>query len=149
MARDKGFSLIEVLVVVLIVAVLTAAALPSYQQYVIRSKRVEAQAMLLALMQQQERYFTQHNSYIAFSATAAEPEARRFQWWSGVSAPHSAYELEGVPCGDASIRDCVQLVATPGTARVDPHFKDAACEKLILGSDGRQSATGPAPRCWP
>lgn len=149
MARSRGFSLIEVLVTLLIVALLAAAAIPSFQQHVIRSKRVEAQAALLMLMQQQERYFTQNNRFLEFSAGSAGVEERRFQWWSGISAASSAYELEGRACAGERIEDCVQLTATPGTAQVDAQFKDTECEQLILTSTGQRQATGAGARCWP
>ena len=44
---SRGFSLIELMIVVAIVAILGTIAYPSYQQYVLRSHRVEAKAMLL------------------------------------------------------------------------------------------------------
>ena len=56
----RGFSMIELLIVMVILAVLAAAAMPAWQQHVISTRRNEAQAMLLKLMLQQERYFTQH-----------------------------------------------------------------------------------------
>jgi type IV pilus assembly protein PilE len=147
--KRAGFSLIELLVVLVIVAVLTAAALPAYQQHVIRTRRSEAQSALLKLMMQQERFHSQHNTYIAFSAGVADAEARQFQWWSGASAPTSAYEIEGKACDGELISQCVQLIARPGTALVDSRFHDDDCRTLTLSSTGQRSASGTAPGCWP
>jgi type IV pilus assembly protein PilE len=144
-----GFSLLELLVVLVLTAILTALALPAYQQALIRARRVEAQASLWQLLQQEERYFTQANAYLAFSASSTEPEARQFKWWSSNGASTSAYEIEGKACDGALISECVQLVATPGTSRVDGRFRDEACQQLILTSRGQQSATGSAAACWP
>lgn len=147
--RRAGFSLFELAVVLIIVAVLAAQAMPAYQQHVIRARRSEAQAVLLRLMMQQERFHTQHNTYIAFSSGASAPEARHFPWWSGASPHTSAYELEGKPCDGELIAQCVQIVATPGTALVDSRFRDDACRLLTLTSTGLRLASGAAAGCWP
>lgn len=147
--KRRGFTLIELVVALVIVAVLASQALPAYQQHVIRTRRNEAQSALLKLMMQQERFHTQHNKYVAFSAGASEPEARQFQWWSGGSPKTSAYELEGLACEDEPIAQCIQIVATPGTGRVDSRFADADCRTLKLTSTGLRLATGPATGCWP
>jgi len=143
-----GYTLLELLVVLAISSILMALAVPAYQHAVIRARRTEGQVALWQVLQQQERFYTQANSYQAFSASATEPEARQFKWWSGNSARNSAYEIEGKACDGETISQCVQLIATPGTVRVDGHFRDADCQQLILTSRGMQSATGQAERCW-
>lgn len=145
----SGYTLLELMVVLVIASILMALALPAYQQAVIRARRTEAQVALWQLLQQQERFYTQANSYQVFSASATEPEARQFKWWSGSAAAQSAYEIEGKACDGETIRQCVQLIATPGTSRVDGRFRDAACQQLILTSRGKQLATGAEARCWP
>ncbi|MYM41098.1 type IV pilin protein [Duganella qianjiadongensis] len=145
----QGFSLLELLVVLAISSILMALALPAYQHAVIRARRTEGQVALWQLLQQQERFYTQANSYQAFSASATEPEARQFKWWSGSGASNSAYEIEGKACDGEAINQCVQLIATPGTSRVDGRFRDKDCQQLILTSRGKQSATGREERCWP
>lgn len=146
--RRRGWTMLEVLVVLVIAMVLAAFSYPSYSQFVIRSKRVEAQAALQLLMQQQERYFSANNSYLAFSSASTGEAERRFKWWSGASAASSAYEIEGKACDDEEIASCVQLVATPGTEQVDAHYKDDECGKLILTSTGLRLAAGGGVRCW-
>ena len=144
----SGTSLVGVLVAIAIVAILAAVALPLWSEAVVRMRRSEAQAALQELMQQQERHFTRFNSYVAFSAGSADAAARGFRWWSGRAAQSSAYELEGRACEGEEIRDCIQLIATPGTANVDGRFRDPQCERLILTSSGLHLATGPAHNCW-
>ena len=68
--RVRGFSLIELMIVVAIVAILASVAYPSYRDSVLKGRRGEARAALAELMQQQERYMTQHNKYLTFSAGA-------------------------------------------------------------------------------
>ncbi len=59
----KGFTLMELMIVVAIIAVIAAVAIPFYQDYVVRSKRTEAKVALTGLAQLQESYYTRNNSY--------------------------------------------------------------------------------------
>lgn len=145
---SNGFTLVELLIVLVLATILSAAAYPAYTEFAVRARRTEAQAALHLLMQQQERYYSRHGRYIAFDADATDDDARTFHWWSGARASSSAYEVEGKACDDAAITDCVQLIARPGTPRVDGKFRDDACENLILTSTGLRLATGPSPNCW-
>lgn len=141
---SAGGSLLGMLTTLVIIAILAAAAMPVWSEAVIRMRRSEAQAALQELMQQQERHFTRFNSYVAFSTGSGG----EYRWWSGRTASSSAYELEGKACDGQQIRDCIQLVATPGTPNVDRHFRDPQCERLILTSSGLHLATGPSRSCW-
>jgi type IV pilus assembly protein PilE len=149
MKRPTGFSLIEVLVAMAIVAILAAMAYPSYAGYLTKTRRIEGQIALIETMQQQERYFTQSNTYIAFSSSSTEPEAKRFKWWSGSTAASSAYELRGRPCPGQELSQCVLLDARPGTSLVDATFRDLDCETLTVNSVGVHTSSGRLERCWP
>nr|WP_315401337.1 type IV pilin protein [uncultured Duganella sp.] len=147
-AGRGGFSLIEMLVALVILAVLAAAAIPAWQRHVIGTRRAEAQAVLLKLMLQQERYFTQNGSYIAFSSASSGVEERQFQWWSGSSAPSSGYEIEGKACDGEPIGQCVQVIATAGTANVDAKYRDEECREMRVTSTGERLSTGTLSKCW-
>ena len=141
---SAGGTLLGMLTTLIIIGILSAVAIPVWSEAVIRMRRSEAQAALQELMQQQERHFTRFNNYAAFSANTVSD----FRWWSGRNARSSAYELEGKACDGQQIRDCIQLVATPGTPNVDSRFRDPQCERLILTSSGLHLATGPSRSCW-
>jgi type IV pilus assembly protein PilE len=61
--RVRGFTLIELMIVVAIVAILAMVAFPSYMESMRKSRRAEAKTALLDLAARQERYFTTHNAY--------------------------------------------------------------------------------------
>lgn len=62
-SKAKGFTLIEVMITVTIIGILAAIALPSYQNYIIQTRRVEAQGLLLELSSYMERFFTENGRY--------------------------------------------------------------------------------------
>jgi len=63
MKKPGGFTLIELMIVVAIVAILATIALPSYNQYVVRGKLTEAYSNLLAIRVQSEQWFQDNRTY--------------------------------------------------------------------------------------
>ena len=59
----RGFTLIEVMITVVIIAVLTAIAYPSYMEYVRKGRRADGRAALLATAQAMERFYTENMTY--------------------------------------------------------------------------------------
>lgn len=66
-AKCPGFTLIELMITVVIVAILAAVAYPSYQRYVIRSNRSEAQQFMLDVANREEEYFLNNRLYVDLS----------------------------------------------------------------------------------
>lgn len=68
--RMRGFSLIEIMITVAIIAILASIALPSYRQYIIRSSRTAAQNELQKLSGLQEKIYLNSNAYTSNLTTA-------------------------------------------------------------------------------
>ena len=63
MRKQHGFTLIELVITIAVVGILAAIALPSYQQYVIRSKRSAAQAQMMDIANREQQYLLANRSY--------------------------------------------------------------------------------------
>jgi len=63
MKKPGGFTLIELMIVVAVVGILAAIAMPSYNQYVVRGRLTEAFANLYAIRVQSEQWFQDNRSY--------------------------------------------------------------------------------------
>jgi type IV pilus assembly protein PilE len=61
--KSKGFTLIEVMIVVAVIAILVGIAMPNYREYVLRSNRAVAKGALLEVASRQEQYFLNNRSY--------------------------------------------------------------------------------------
>lgn len=62
-SRQRGFTLMELMIVVAIVAILAAIALPSYAQYVIRANRKAAQTQMVEIANRQQQFFIANRAY--------------------------------------------------------------------------------------
>ncbi len=70
MRKQLGFTLIELMIVVVVIAILAAIAFPAYQESVAKSKRADAQGALMSLASSMERSYTENNNYCDVGTTA-------------------------------------------------------------------------------
>lgn len=145
---NYGFSLIELMIVVAIIGILAGIAYPAYTSSIVKGKRAEARTALTELMQQQERFMTQTNSYCAFSntggttAVVAGCTTVPFKTFSGDNPANAAYYLSSDACPSSTIAECVRVSAVP--IKSDPEVGT-----LQILSTGTKTCTGTNTSvCW-
>jgi type IV pilus assembly protein PilE len=136
---QNGFTLIELMIVVVVVAVLSSLAYPSYREFVVKAKRTEGKAALLDAAQALERHFTNYNTYPSSLSTAG------VRTYSGDSAAKAAYTIAIAAGASGSLASSFTLTATPANGHVD-----AKCGNLSLNQLGVKGETGTltAAECW-
>ena len=151
---QAGFTLVELMIVIAVVAILAAIAYPSYRSAVLKGKRAQGRTAILELLQQQERYMTQNNSYLSFNKPIGMGTAANvpFKTFAGDNPEGTAYQLSAERCsGTLESTECIKIVATPT-------FEDADAGRLwamstgVRNCDGTAGTTPPAapPKiCWP
>ncbi|MBI5185978.1 MAG: prepilin-type N-terminal cleavage/methylation domain-containing protein [Nitrospinae bacterium] len=77
MRSEKGFTLIELMIVIAIIGILAAVAIPSYQNYTKRAKASEAKIMLDALRTNNETYRAEYNTYTSNQTLLGNPTANK------------------------------------------------------------------------
>jgi len=108
--KKNGFTLIELMITVAIVAILAAIAYPSYQDSVRKTKRTTAQADLMELASFMERKFTENNSYAG--TTIASIGVTNDDYTLALTlptAPVTSYTLTAVPQGAQADDSCGTL----------------------------------------
>jgi type IV pilus assembly protein PilE len=107
MRTSRGFTIIEVMIVVAIVAILAAVAIPSYNDYVVRSKISEATSTLLAQRVRLEQFFQDNRTYVGACApatTAPLPTGRYFTYsCPTLTAATYTVRAQGGTPGDGSM----------------------------------------------
>lgn len=138
--KQRGFTLIELMVVVAIIAILAAIAYPSYQEYVLKTGRADGKAKLAEIMSAQERFYSQNQSY------TVDLSAGLGYGTNPVASAEGRYSVSAAACAGSVISNCVQLTATT----TGPQVADARCGNLSLDSRGTHTKTGTdsLKSCW-
>jgi type IV pilus assembly protein PilE len=106
--RQRGFTLIELMIVIALIAVLAGIAMPSYTQYVTRSSRGAVQAELVELAGVQDMIFLNSNAYTANVTGAYTGSSTGGLGWSSGKSRDTRYTLTATVVGAS-----FTLTATP------------------------------------
>lgn len=130
--RKSGFTLIELMVVVLIMGILAAIGYPMYTEYVIRGKRSEGRAMLTDSAAKLERYYSDNNKYPTGGSALTDAKINS-------KSENGHYDIS-----IASTTQTYTLTAAPAS------FSDSECGNLSLDQTGTRTSTGTSGlrECW-
>ena len=131
--KNNGFTLVEVIVAILIVAVISSLAIPSYQRYIRRSHRTDGIQTIVAISLAQSRYRSENPSYGDISAV-----------WNGIStSPGGYYNL--------AISNITPITYTITASAVGNQSLDTqgttSCSTLTLTINGVNDTRTPT-ACW-
>ncbi len=115
-AHHKGFTLIELMIVVAIVGILAAIAYPAYRDQVQKSHRADGKTALLMGVQLAERFFTQNGTYVGATIPAHSDEG---YYNLAYSATASTFTLTATPTGAQSSDPCGVLTVDQANVKTD------------------------------
>jgi type IV pilus assembly protein PilE len=152
MGKKRGFTLIELMIAMVVIAILAAIGFPSYQEYLRRGKRAEGKAHLMRAAQQMERYYSLNNCYPSNTANCSTKAS------CGGNASSSALALchAGINAhsGDSPSTSAYNISVTTNaqdfTLTATPTFTDTKCGNLGYNNAGAKTKTGTETQqyCW-
>ena len=117
-SASKGFTLIEMMSVVVIIGILAAIAYPSFDDYVRKARRVDAETALTELAQFMERYYTANGKYLTaanaapvlpFTESPKDGTSKYYDLGFSGTPTAYAYTLQAVPKGPMANDTCGTL----------------------------------------
>ena len=141
MRAHRGFTLLELMITVVVVAILASVALPSYQEQIRKTRRADARQELMRLATAQERFYTNCNRY-ATALNGAQANCSGLGAGSATIDSENGYYAISL-AGDGST---FTLTATAQKGQES----DTKCGNLSLTDAGVKGATGTlgAAECW-
>jgi type IV pilus assembly protein PilE len=141
----RGFTLIELMIVIMIIALLAALGYPSYGAYVTKSRRQAARNVLYQIADRQEQFFLDNKVYAA-NLTAMGFTANT------IGVDQSGQITTSSDADRTYNVDLANTTATTYTVRSVPQLiqakNDTDCMTLTLTHTGVRAQTGASPDCW-
>jgi type IV pilus assembly protein PilE len=128
--HQRGITLIELMVTVVIVGILAMIGYPSYQEHVRKSRRADAKTALLDLAARQELFFNDHKTYTN-DVTKLKASATSRDGYYNITIP-------------VATATGYELVATAAGVQVN----DSKCASFKLTATGAKSSTPAGNSCW-
>lgn len=149
--RQRGFTLIELVIAMVIASILAAIAIPSYTSYIMRSRRTEAKSALLNLASLEERYFSTNNTYSSTAsdlgyATTATPPFPVGSGYYNITA--LTVTLAVAPANSTSAGTPASYIITARPVATSTQANDSGCTSFTISSGGVQTSTGSSTTCW-
>jgi type IV pilus assembly protein PilE len=113
---SHGFTLIELMITVAIVAILAAVAIPTYKDHIARGRRAEASAVLVEVNQYMQRYYSSNDGYTSTVPSSLENVPRgattglTYQISAAINT--ASYTITAAPIGAMSTDTCGNLLIT-------------------------------------
>ncbi|HEY0196956.1 MAG TPA: type IV pilin protein [Rhodanobacter sp.] len=121
--RAAGFTLLELLVVVTIIAILSAIAIPSYRQYVLRGHRTDATRALQDLAAREENFYFANNAYSKLTTDLGSS--------ASVAGRYFSINIPSASSTDYTLR----------ATAIDPQTQDTMCRVFTLDRAGNSLST--------
>ncbi|WP_354694925.1 type IV pilin protein [Elongatibacter sediminis] len=128
--RQRGMTMIELMIVLVVIAILIALAYPSYVDYVRKARRGEAQQLLLNWAINQEIFRSNNTTYAADNnANLPKPDHANYNFSTPATPTATAYQLQAVAQGDQA---------------KDKTRDGTSCTTLTINQAGTKTPAG----CW-